>query len=177
MAAPARIGINEVGVLHHSQRLFERPYDRLNSTDRITVEFWRDCLPLVKEVYDFSQRVGQLYRREISSEVAKTLLNQWLDGLSPDAMRSVCPFAPTLRKYMPNVCAYSVTGFAPPTDPPRRLPASGAHPLAGILSPVIEELQENPAPDNFREYLRIKPRMATQKPPAEAQKNTFLDDH
>jgi transposase len=102
---------NDVGVLHHSRRLFERPYDRLNSTDRITVEFWRERLPLLKEVYDFSQRVSQLYRREISSEVAEALLNQWLDNLSPDAMQFVLPFAATLRKYMANVCAYWATRY------------------------------------------------------------------
>ena len=42
--------------------------------------------------------------------------------------------------------------------------------------PVIEELQENPAPENYREYLRLKLRMATQKRPAEVQKNAFSDD-
>ena len=64
----------------------------------------------------------------------------------------------------------------------RRLirPADSPH-LAPIRSlayfrPVIEELQENPAPENYREYLRLKLRMATQKQPAEAQKNTFSDD-
>ena len=42
--------------------------------------------------------------------------------------------------------------------------------------PVIEELQDNPAPENYCEYLKMKLRMATQKPPAETQKNTFSDD-
>jgi len=64
----------------------------------------------------------------------------------------------------------------------RRLirPADSPH-LAPIRSlayfrPVIEELQENPAPENYREYLRLKLRMATQKRPAEVQKDTFSDD-
>ena len=106
LSAQAR---NDVGVLHHSRRLFEMPYERLNSTDRITVEFWRGRLPLLKEVYDFSQRMGHLYRREISSEVAEALLNQWLDDLSPDAMRFVFQFAAKLRNSMPTVCAYWAT--------------------------------------------------------------------
>ena len=42
--------------------------------------------------------------------------------------------------------------------------------------PVIEELQENPAPENYRDYLRLKLRMATQKMPAEVQKNTFSNE-
>jgi transposase len=102
---------NDVSVLHLRRRLFERPYDRLTSAERNTVEFWRGRLPLLKEVYDFSQRVGQLYRRGISSEVAEALLNQWLDNLSPDAMRFVLPFAATLRNYMANVCAYWATRY------------------------------------------------------------------
>ena len=64
----------------------------------------------------------------------------------------------------------------------RRLirPADSPH-LAPIRSlayfrPVIEELQENPAPENYREYLRLKLRMATQKRPAEVQEDTFSDD-
>jgi hypothetical protein len=42
--------------------------------------------------------------------------------------------------------------------------------------PVIEELQENPAPENYRDYLRLKLQMATQALPAEVQKNTFSND-
>ncbi len=56
---------------------------------------------------------------------------------------------------------------APPLTPIRSL---------AYFRPVIEELQENPAPENYREYLRLKLRMATQKRPAEVQKNTFSDD-
>jgi len=68
-------------------------------------------------------------------------------------------------------------------DSLRRLirPADSPH-LAPIRSlayfrPAIEELQENPAPENYCDYLRLKLRMATQKPPAEVQKNTLSDDH
>jgi hypothetical protein len=64
----------------------------------------------------------------------------------------------------------------------RRLirPADSPH-LAPIRSlayfrPVIEELQENPAPEHYREYLRLKLRMATQKRPAEVQEDTLSDD-
>jgi hypothetical protein len=45
------------------------------------------------------------------------------------------------------------------------------------FQPVIEELLVHPMPDNYLEYLRLKlnriARNAT--PPAEVQKNTFLD--
>ena len=64
----------------------------------------------------------------------------------------------------------------------RRLirPAGAPH-LAPIRSlayfrPVIEELQENPAPENYRDYLRLKLRTATQSPPAKVQKTTFSND-
>jgi hypothetical protein len=39
------------------------------------------------------------------------------------------------------------------------------------LRPVIDELQENPAPDNYREYLRLKLRHAAKALPGNAQKN------
>jgi len=59
-----------------------------------------------------------------------------------------------------------------PADSPRLAPIRSL----AYFRPVIEELQENPAPENYREYLRLKLRMATQNPPAEDQKNTFSDD-
>lgn len=59
-----------------------------------------------------------------------------------------------------------------PADSPRLAPIRSL----AYFRPVIEELQENPAPENYRDYLRLKLRMVTQKPPAEAQKNTFSDD-
>ncbi len=39
-----------------------------------------------------------------------------------------------------------------------------------------EELQENPAPANYREYLRLKLHQATKALSANDQKNTFSDD-
>jgi len=61
----------------------------------------------------------------------------------------------------------------------RRLirPADSPH-LAPIRSlayfrPVIEELQENPAPANYRDYLRLKLRQAIKAGPAGDQKTTF----
>ena len=39
--------------------------------------------------------------------------------------------------------------------------------------PVIEELQENPAPANYRDYLRLKLRQAITAGPAVDQKTTF----
>jgi hypothetical protein len=59
-----------------------------------------------------------------------------------------------------------------PADTPRLAPIRSL----AYFRPVIEELQENPAPENYREYLRLKLRMATHKPPADVQKNTFSDD-
>jgi len=59
-----------------------------------------------------------------------------------------------------------------PAESPRLTPIRSL----AYFRPVIDELQENPAPENYREYLRLKLRMATQKPPAENQKNTFSND-
>jgi hypothetical protein len=59
-----------------------------------------------------------------------------------------------------------------PADSPRLAPIRSL----AYFRPVIEELQENPAPENYCEYLKMKLRMATQKPSAETQKNTFSDD-
>jgi hypothetical protein len=59
-----------------------------------------------------------------------------------------------------------------PADSPRLAPIRSL----AYFRPVIEELQENPAPENYRQYLKMKLRMATQKTPAETQKNTFSDD-
>ena len=59
-----------------------------------------------------------------------------------------------------------------PADTPRLAPIRSL----AYFRPVIEELQQNPAPENYRDYLRLKLRMATQKPPADVQKNTFSDD-
>ncbi len=59
-----------------------------------------------------------------------------------------------------------------PADSPRLTPIRSL----AYFRPVIEELQENPAPEHYREYLRLKLRMATQKRPAEAPKNTFSDE-
>ncbi len=59
-----------------------------------------------------------------------------------------------------------------PADSPRLAPIRSL----AYFRPVIEELQDNPAPENYREYLKMKLRMATQKTPAETQENTFSDD-
>ena len=59
-----------------------------------------------------------------------------------------------------------------PPDSPRLAPIRSL----AYFRPVIEELQDNPAPENYCEYLKMKLRMATQKTPAETQKNTFSDD-
>ena len=59
-----------------------------------------------------------------------------------------------------------------PADSPRLAPIRSL----AYFRPVIEELQENPAPQNYRDYLRLKLRIAAQTPSADAQKNTFSDD-
>ena len=59
-----------------------------------------------------------------------------------------------------------------PADSPRLPPIRSL----AYFRPVIEELQQNPAPENYRDYLRLKLRTATQNQPAEAQKDTFSDD-
>lgn len=59
-----------------------------------------------------------------------------------------------------------------PADSPRLAPIRSL----AYFRPLIDELKQNPAPENYRDYLRLKLRMATQKPPADDQKNTFSDD-
>lgn len=59
-----------------------------------------------------------------------------------------------------------------PADSPRLTPIRSL----AYFRPVIEELQENPAPQNYRDYLRLKLRTVTQKPPADVQKNTFSNE-
>jgi len=50
-----------------------------------------------------------------------------------------------------------------PADSPRFAPIRSL----AYFRPVIDELQDNPAPQDYRDYLRLKLRMATQKPPAD----------
>jgi hypothetical protein len=64
----------------------------------------------------------------------------------------------------------SAAGITAPTDPPRLSPIR----LLVYFRPVIEELCELPAPENYREYLRLKPRQAAKALPADDQKLRFL---
>jgi hypothetical protein len=62
----------------------------------------------------------------------------------------------------------------------RLIRPDGAPRLAPIRSlayfrPVIDELLENPAPENYRDYLRLKLRQAAKTLPADGRKNTFSD--
>jgi len=41
-------------------------------------------------------------------------------------------------------------------DPTHRCPTTRSHPLARILPTSHRGIQENPAPENYREYLRLK---------------------
>jgi hypothetical protein len=66
----------------------------------------------------------------------------------------------------------SLRRLSRPADAPRLSPIRSL----AYFRPVIEELCEHPAPDNYREYLRLKLRQAAKAPPANAQKNTFSDD-
>jgi hypothetical protein len=59
-----------------------------------------------------------------------------------------------------------------PDDAPRLAPIRSL----AYFRPVIEELQDSPAPENYREYLRLKLRQATKALPANDRKNTFSDD-
>jgi len=56
-----------------------------------------------------------------------------------------------------------------PADSPRLAPIRSL----AYFRPVIEELQENPAPENYRDYLRLKLRQAIKAGPAVDQKTTF----
>jgi len=58
-----------------------------------------------------------------------------------------------------------------PADAPRLAPIRSM----AYFRPVIEELLENPAPENYRDYLRLKLRKASQTSPADGQKNAFSD--
>lgn len=55
----------------------------------------------------------------------------------------------------------------PPLTPIRSL---------AYFQPVITELQQNPLPDGYLDYLRLKLRNVAKDPPADVQKNTFSDD-
>jgi hypothetical protein len=56
-----------------------------------------------------------------------------------------------------------------PPDAPRLAPIRSL----AYFRPVIEELQENPAPANYRDYLRLKLRQAIKVGTAVDQKTTF----
>ncbi|MGA2889444.1 MAG: hypothetical protein ABSE51_15460 [Terracidiphilus sp.] len=55
-----------------------------------------------------------------------------------------------------------------PADAPRLAPIRSL----AYFRPVIDELQENPAPENYRDYLRIKLRQVAKTPPADGRENT-----
>jgi hypothetical protein len=59
-----------------------------------------------------------------------------------------------------------------PADAPRLAPIRSL----AYFRPVIEELCENPAPENYREYLRLKLRQVAKTLSADKQKTTFSDD-
>lgn len=56
-----------------------------------------------------------------------------------------------------------------PTDAQRLAPIRSL----AYFRPLIEELQENPAPANYRAYLRLKLRQAIKAGPAVDQNTTF----
>ena len=63
----------------------------------------------------------------------------------------------------------------------RRIRPEGLPPLPPIRSlayfqPVIAEIQQQPLPDGYRDYLRLKLRDAANATPAGVQKTTFLRD-
>jgi hypothetical protein len=52
-----------------------------------------------------------------------------------------------------------------PADAPRLAPIRSL----AYFRPIIEELQENPAPENYRDYLRLKLRKAAETTPADGR--------
>ena len=63
----------------------------------------------------------------------------------------------------------------------RRIRPEGLPPLPPIRSlayfqPVVAELLQQPLPDGYRDYLRLKLHTAASDSPAAVQKNTFLRD-
>jgi hypothetical protein len=58
-----------------------------------------------------------------------------------------------------------------PADAPRLSPIRSL----AYFRPVIDELLENPAPENYRDYLRLKLRQAAKTLPADGRENTFSD--
>ena len=59
-----------------------------------------------------------------------------------------------------------------PAEAPRLSPIRSL----AYFRPVIEELCEHPAPENYREYLRLKLRQVAKTLSADEQKTTFSDD-
>ncbi len=59
-----------------------------------------------------------------------------------------------------------------PPDAPRLPPIRSL----AYFRPVIEELQENPAPERYLDYLRLKLRQAIVTPSADVPKNTSDND-
>jgi hypothetical protein len=59
-----------------------------------------------------------------------------------------------------------------PDDAPRLSPIRSL----AYFRPVIEELCEHPAPNNYREYLQLKLRQIAKNLPADGRKTTFCDD-
>jgi hypothetical protein len=59
--------------------------------------------------------------------------------------------------------------------PPGMPPLPPVRSLA-YFRPVIDELQANPLPDNYLDYLRLKLHRASLAIPANVQKSTFPDD-
>jgi len=59
---------------------------------------------------------------------------------------------------------------------PHDLPALPPIRSLAYFQPVITELQQDPLPDGYLDYLRLKLRNASTEPPAHVQKNTFSHD-
>ena len=62
------------------------------------------------------------------------------------------------------------------TRPEALPPLAPIHSLA-YFQPVIAELQQQPLPDGYLDYLRLKLRTVGKTLPADVPKNTFSDDH
>jgi hypothetical protein len=59
---------------------------------------------------------------------------------------------------------------------PPDLPSLSPIRSLGYFQPIITELQQQPLPEGYLDYLRLKLRNASKTPSAEVQKSTFSDD-
>lgn len=113
----------------------------------------------------FVAAVLNLYLDLPDTPLRASAQDQWLarrlheQGVSLSLIESALLLASLRRLFRPR--------DLPPLPPIRSL---------AYFQPVITELQQNPLPDGYLDYLRLKLRNAATAKPADVQKNTFPDD-